>query len=77
MEAIGQGTAHEGVVPLQSINPIRHVAVAAQLIGSGGGASHHHPLAQVSITPHHPITEAEILDPLRWMVEIALHTQLI
>ena len=63
VEAIGQGTAQEGVVPLQPTNPVRHVAVAAQLIGTSRGAGHHHPLAQLPITPQHPIAEAEALHP--------------
>ena len=70
MEAIGQGAAQEGVVALQPINPIRHVAEAAQLIGTSRGATHHHPLPNLPIAPHHPIAEAEALHPEVGIAEI-------
>ena len=70
METIGQGTAQEGVVALQPINPVRHVAEAAQLIGTRRGATHHHPLAHLPITPQHPITEAEALHPEVGIAEV-------
>ncbi len=63
VEAISQGTAQEGVVPLQPINPVHDVAEAAQLIRTSRGAAHHQPLAQLPISPQHPIAEAEVLHP--------------
>ena len=70
MEAIGKGTAQEGVVALQPINPVRHVAEAAQLLRTRRGAAHHHPLAQLPIAPHHRIAEAEALHSKVGIVEV-------
>ena len=70
VEAIGQGTAQEGVVALQPLNPVRHVAEAAQLIRTRRGTGHHHPLPNLPIAPHHAIAEAEALHPRVGIVEI-------
>ena len=64
-QPITQPRSVQGVVARQSINPVRYVAVAAQLIGTSRGATHHHPRPQSRIAPHHRIAEAETLDPLR------------
>ena len=62
-EPIIQPRSLQGVVACQAINPVRHVAVAAQLIGTSRGATHHHPRPQLPITPQHRITEADALHP--------------
>ena len=62
-EPIIQPRSVQAVVARQSINSVHDIVVAAQLIGISRGASHHQPLAQITITPQHPIAEAEALHP--------------
>ena len=70
VEAIAQGTAPQGVVPLQSIDPVGDVHIAAQPVGAGGGAAHHHLGPQIRLAPHHPIAEAEALHPEGGLAEV-------
>ena len=62
-QPITKPTSHQGVVPCQSIDPIHHVAVAAQTVGASRGAAHHQPRLLLLSAPHHPIAEPEALDP--------------
>ena len=76
-QPITKPTSHQGVVTCQSIDPIHHVAVAAQTVGASRGAAHHHPRLLLLSAPDHPIAEPEALDSQRWKQKMPLHPHLI
>ena len=62
VEMVGQAAAAEGVVAGQARDPVDGVGVAPQLVVAGGGAAHHQPLPDRSLTPEGAIAKAEGLD---------------
>ena len=69
-QPITKPSAAQGVVTIQTIDPIHHVAVAAQTVGAGRGAANHQPRLQLSLSPHHPVAEAEALHPVGGIDEV-------
>ena len=63
-QPITKASAAQGVVTIQTIDPIHHVAVTAQPVGPGRGTANHHLRLKLPQPPSHPVAEAEALHPI-------------
>ena len=63
-QPITKASAAQGVVTIQTIDPIHDVAVTAQPVGAGRGTANHHLRLKLPQPPSHPVAEAEALHPI-------------